>query len=85
MQSPGVLKAFDMYSSCMNTTPIEQYGDSNLKTLLSELGVISNEGIGYRWQDVVVKVKKKLGIDTMFKIVVMDDLANSSIRRIVVR
>lgn len=74
-----------MYSSCMNTTAIEEFGDSELRILLSELGVFNFTKNGvYRWDDVAVKVKRRLEIDTFFRLKVLDDLRDSSKRRIVV-
>lgn len=72
----------------MNTSAIEKFGDSELKELYSELGVfnITNDtnNNGIRWDEVVVKVKRRLGLDVFFNLEIKDDLRNSSIQRITV-
>ena len=82
-----MLKAFKIYSSCTNKTEMEKFGDSQLRKLLSELAgfnMTKNSSFHYEWQNFVVKIKRRLGLDVFFKLQILDDLRNSSIRRITV-
>ena len=86
-QNPAILTAFEMYSSCMNTTAVEKFGDSELRTLLVELAdfnMTKNRSSSYDWQNFVVKMKRRLDVDAFFKLNVYDDLKNTSLRRITV-
>ncbi|XP_028391179.1 membrane metallo-endopeptidase-like 1 [Dendronephthya gigantea] len=83
--NPAMLKAFEMYSSCMNTTAVERFGDSELRRILRVLADFDNtwnNRSSYDWKDFVVKIKRQLNLDTLFKIVVLDDLRDASIQRI---
>jgi hypothetical protein len=82
-----MLKAFEMYSSCINTTGIEKFGDSELRTLLVELAdfnMTKNRSSSYDWQKFVVKIRRRLNVDAFFRLDVLDDLRNSSLKRITV-
>ena len=83
-----MLKAFEMYSSCINTTGIEKFGDSELKTLLVDLADFNitkkRSSSSYDWQKFVVKIRRRLNVDAFFRLDVLDDLRNSSLKRITV-
>lgn len=86
-QNPAILKAFEMYSSCMNTTAVERFGHSELRRILrvlADFNITKSNRSSYDWQDFVVKIKRQLNLDTLFKMVVQDDLRDASIRRITV-
>ena len=77
-----------MYSSCINTTAVEQFGDSELRALLVELADFNmtknRSNTSYDWQTFVVKIKRRLNMDAFFRLQVLDDLRNSSLKRIAV-
>lgn len=77
-----------MYSTCMNTKAFEKFDDSELRLLLVQLAdfnMTKNRSSHFDWQNFVVKIKRRLNVDTFFKLVVMDDLRDASLRRITVK
>lgn len=76
-----------MYSSCINTTALDSFGDSELRGLLVELvdfNISKNRRSGYDWQNFVVKIKRRTDVDVFFKLSVVDGLRIGSLKRIMV-
>ncbi|XP_031555498.1 endothelin-converting enzyme homolog, partial [Actinia tenebrosa] len=87
-QNPAVLKVYDFYDVCTNTTAIESTGMAPLNNTIAKYGSwnITNTGAQGSWDFVTTlsNIQRDLDIRPLFRINVYADEKNSNIHRIMI-